>query len=395
MILNGLINGSESGEGIAEARLKCKDGNFIWVESRGKTFIDRNGEKKILINIRNIAQRKKAEQRLKESEFKYRTLFEETMTPIFIIDENSMYVDANKAALDFVECGIDEIRKLNVFDFAPPHFLEKQRREHSPFYDRRTLETEYYINGKIKTLLLNIVPLEIEGKKNLLGVGSDITARKKAEETIEKFAFLVQNSNDFIVMASMDQKMIFLNKAGKSLVGLEPNSDVTSLTIHELLPEEDRIRLESITLPALLEKGYWSGEGTLSYFPTGESIPVLINSFLINDSQGNPIGIGTVQHNITELKKAEAKAIQEMEKSDLYLNLVEVIIVALDRDGKITMLNKKGCSLLEYEEGELISKNWFETCLPPHDRKRVSEYFKKLMNGELEVIQFYREFCLY
>ena len=88
-------------------------------------------------------------------------------------------------------------------------------------------------------------------------------------------------------------------------------------------------------------------------------------------------------------KSNEVKLKQEREKAELYLNLVNVIIVALDRDGIITLLNKRGYEILEYEERELIGKNWSETCLPPQDRDRVYTYFKHLMNGEIDIIEFY------
>ena len=92
MVLNRLIKSSEVGVGIIDARLKHKDGHYVWVESRGKTFFDRNGEKKILINIRNITERKKAEMKIIESERKYRNLIETAVMGIieFDVEENTV-----------------------------------------------------------------------------------------------------------------------------------------------------------------------------------------------------------------------------------------------------------------------------------------------------------------
>jgi diguanylate cyclase (GGDEF)-like protein/PAS domain S-box-containing protein len=47
------------------------------------------------------------------------------------------------------------------------------------------------------------------------------------------------------------------------------------------------------------------------------------------------------------------------------LQTVEAIIVALDNDGRITLINRRGCELLGYSEDELIGQDWFSTCLPP------------------------------
>jgi PAS domain-containing protein len=50
----------------------------------------------------------------RESEQKYRTLFEETLNPILMVDENKIYIDANKAALEFLECDRKELLGRNA-----------------------------------------------------------------------------------------------------------------------------------------------------------------------------------------------------------------------------------------------------------------------------------------
>ncbi len=61
------------------------------------------------------------------------------------------------------------------------------------------------------------------------------------------------------------------------------------------------------------------------------------------------------------------------------------MIIALNREGEITLLNKKGYNILGYKEGELYGKNWFSSCLPKEIRSEIKEYFKQLMDGETEV----------
>lgn len=82
---------------------------------------------------------------------------------------------------------------------------------------------------------------------------------------------------------------------------------------------------------------------------------------------------------ITKKKKSEQILKREGEKAGLYLDLAGVILVALNKNGEITMLNKKGYEVLEYEEDELIGRNWFETCVPTHLRTQVLDVFSKLI----------------
>ncbi|MFX1456075.1 MAG: PAS domain-containing protein [Promethearchaeota archaeon] len=77
------------------------------------------------------------------------------------------------------------------------------------------------------------------------------------------------------------------------------------------------------------------------------------------------------------------------EKLKNYLDLAGVILVAINREGTITLLNKKGYELLEYEEGELLGKNWFDNCIPEENREELKNVFKAIINGDLEPFEYY------
>ncbi|MFH2041002.1 MAG: PAS domain S-box protein [Acidobacteriota bacterium] len=72
-----------------------------------------------------------------------------------------------------------------------------------------------------------------------------------------------------------------------------------------------------------------------------------------------------------------------------YLDIAGVIILALNRKGEITLINKKGCDLLGFSDKELIGKNWFDCFLPPRVREEVKSVFSRLMAGELEPIYYH------
>jgi PAS domain S-box-containing protein len=154
---------------------ECRDNALRWMDGR-------------LVRLEialDITDRKHAEEAIRESEQKYRTLFEETLNPILVVDENKKYIDANKAALEFLECDRKELLDRKVWYFAPPGKLDVMKQAHTPFFSRRMNETEYVVNRTIKTLMLNVVPLQIKGKTILYGIGQDITDRIKTEKLIK------------------------------------------------------------------------------------------------------------------------------------------------------------------------------------------------------------------
>lgn len=80
-------------------------------------------------------------------------------------------------------------------------------------------------------------------------------------------------------------------------------------------------------------------------------------------------------------RKGEEKLLKEKEKAQSYLDLVDVMIVVLDRDCRIEMLNRRGCAMLGYEEAELIGKNWFEICVPQEQWDVRKCYYQRVMDG--------------
>ena len=74
-----------------------------------------------------------------------------------------------------------------------------------------------------------------------------------------------------------------------------------------------------------------------------------------------------LEHEIFERRRAESALRHERDWTQRYLDTAEVILLALDTDGRITLINRKGCDLLGWTDRELIGRNWIETCLPaPH-----------------------------
>ncbi|MFX1513681.1 MAG: PAS domain S-box protein, partial [Promethearchaeota archaeon] len=90
---------------------------------------------------------------------------------------------------------------------------------------------------------------------------------------------------------------------------------------------------------------------------------------------------------ITERKQNELALRRERDRAQQYLDTAGVIIDALDINGNITMINKKGCEVLGYDnEAELIGKNWIDTFRANDTRKKVRKYYNAVMGGELELI---------
>ncbi|MEW6081688.1 MAG: PAS domain S-box protein [Bacillota bacterium] len=135
-----------------------------------------------------VTQQKKAEKALQESQEQYRTLFERTSNPILVMDSEGNYVDGNEAALHFFECTREELLSRNIKDMVWPGkrgqgaveaFLRMVKR------GGRT-EIEHCVNGRAKTMDLTATPGVWGETPVVLGVGTDTTARRWAEEETKR-----------------------------------------------------------------------------------------------------------------------------------------------------------------------------------------------------------------
>ena len=78
-----------------------------------------------------------------------------------------------------------------------------------------------------------------------------------------------------------------------------------------------------------------------------------------------------------------------MRTAQQYLDIAEVMLLALDAEGRIVLINRKGRAILGYEEGELIGRSWFNTCLPAPVREKTRSVFRRLMQGEIGPVEYH------
>jgi PAS domain S-box-containing protein len=154
---------------------------------------------------RLVAERTTA---LSEREAHYRALFEEALNPILVADADGQFVDANDAALTYLQRNRDELVGKRLWDLAPRTSLQRTSRAQTPFGLRRTVEADLQVGARVKTLLLNIIPVKQSGRSTLFAIGQDITERKLSESALQRrYAFertLAAASSRFVGEVSYD-----------------------------------------------------------------------------------------------------------------------------------------------------------------------------------------------
>jgi two-component system sensor kinase FixL len=86
----------------------------------------------------------------------------------------------------------------------------------------------------------------------------------------------------------------------------------------------------------------------------------------------------------TMRKQALAAAVQERDRANGYLEAAQTILLALDLEGRVTLINRKGCEVLGLEEGDLLGKDWFDCALPSEERDAGSARFRQFLASSTE-----------
>jgi PAS domain S-box-containing protein len=131
----------------------------------------------------------------------------------------------------------------------------------------------------------------------------ELAERKRAEERTKIVTAIVENSLDLIATADLDGRLSFINPAGRRLIGVPPEQDITAFTLADFVPPEGVARTHQ-----LRQNVRFQGESWLRNHATGELIPTHVSSFLVRDDDtGEPQFFAAWQRDLRETKRLEAE----------------------------------------------------------------------------------------
>ncbi len=193
------------------------------------------------------------------------------------------------------------------------------------------------------------------------GIVQDITKEVLDGHEQQMLLILVDNSLDFMALATAKGKLKYLNKTGRDLVGLDANTNITQFEVRDFYAPEHFHRLQQEILPELFNKGKWTGTLYLQHFKTKESIPCNAEMITIKDSATGEIRLRGVT--IRDLRSEKAAQEEQLKLLSLVDNSVDIMFI-LDMDGHLIYMNKAGRKLTglgEHEELNNIHIKEFHT----------------------------------
>jgi PAS domain S-box-containing protein len=308
---------------------------------------------------RDITERRRMEKALRDSEEKYRLLFESAAEGILIV-QGEVIRFANPALAEILGYSQDTITSRPFVEFIHPedrsiileHHIKRMRGDDvQTGYSFRVISAD----RTVKWLQIFSRVISWEGVKSSLNFVTDITDRKWAEaalrENEERFRLIMENINDTLWLMDMNMKPTWISPSvertrGYSLEELRSlplDKHVTPASLPRVLE-----LINKYLTPAVLDNPH--AEMSISeelefYRKDGTTFWADTVITLLRNGQGLPIGFLGVSRDITDRKRAE-EALRESE--DKYRKLAETandLIVTIDLDGIITYANRAAIQL--------------------------------------------------
>ena len=347
-----------------ECRMKHKNGTWIWILDRG-SMLNRTADGKPLHMLGthiDITERKQAEQALRESEIKFRSITEQISELVFVADSSGIvtyvspvieklsgYLPDEVIGHSFTEyLAEDEISKIvETFNDAIAHQLKNQviefkyRKKNGKFLDAEVHSQYYHAN-------------DFSG---VIGVILDVTDRKLAENQIKKLGTIVEQSPAIVLITDRLGQIDYVNPAF---------TQITGYTFDEVKGKNPRFLQSGLTPKALYEQlwqtilsgNIWRGEFQNRKKNGGLYWERAVISGILKE--GVISNFVAVKDDITQLKKNEQLLVEGKARVEAALASMSEAIFISDTTGKFTHFNDAFATFHKFRNKEECAKTFDE-----------------------------------
>jgi PAS domain S-box-containing protein len=391
-----------------ELELIRTDGSRRWQMVTGGAEYD-NGGKAIGLQgtVQDITERKNAELAVSRSEKKYRFLVENVHDIIWQTDRDAVFTYLSPAVRLVFGRSAGELIGKSLFSILTERsaaavrerLRDRLEQYHEGKGDLSTVFEVDAVRDNGTTIWLEISSNPVYGPGGELtgfhGISRDISARRHAEEALreseERFREIFNKANDGIELIALGPD----DSPGRFIDVNEVACRMVQYTREELLekspfdidtgtfsrPFDEIMKEIGAVGHATFETGHRRKDGTV--------LPVEINTHRIT-LHGTDVLLSIIR-DISERRRVDEELIRQKEEAERYLDLATVMFIALDREGRIILANRRAEELLGCPRSRMLGTNWFDRFIPERAREKVRGFHARLISGETEYIGYAEE----
>jgi two-component system, cell cycle sensor histidine kinase and response regulator CckA len=303
-------------------RLILFDGTYRWVSATKVPLRDSNGKIIGIVGItRDITDEKREEDKIGESESRIRRLLTDSSDVISILDRKGGILYESPSAARVL--GTDDRKPrigTNIFGFCHPEDLKQviinfTELVQKPLESRKLVFRFRRADGTwilLESICRNL--LDDPAINGIIVSSRDITDRKRTEDRIKMFEHVVRGANDSIVIADLQNYILFINQSFCDVYGYS-SEEIIGEHISILWSSKNPRELIDTVFPETCT-GNWEGE-LFNRTKEGVDFPVHLSTSVIKDDTGNPIAVAGIMRDITKQKQMEEQLRQSQKMESI------------------------------------------------------------------------------
>ncbi len=325
----------------------------------------------------------------------FQSMMENTNDFIFFKDRHHVFTSASQTLVSVTHASAHwtDLIGQTDYDVFPEEYADIYYRLEKEVFAGKTIASEvqeYETLDGLKGWVDNRkYPIrnaqgEITG---LFGIARVMTDQIRAEQALRHERETLQLILDYapigIWLQDGNGKLAFVNKAFCQSTGIAEEQFLSVDHYIKLIPEAYQSQCLASDAKALASADVSVSHQRLP-FADGQIHDLRIIKAVKRDADQHPVALVGLSLDISEEARHEQALQLERDSTRNILATVEAMIVALDTQGRITLVNRKGCQILGYREDELLGQDWFATCLPlSANIEQVRTVFRMSLTGDL------------
>ncbi len=375
--------------GPVERLHKKKDGTVFPVEISSGVYMLQD-RRMVCAIVRDMTEHKRAEETIRESQARYKQLWDDAPVAYHTIDARGLILHVNQTEADMLGYTKAEMVGKPIFDFVLP----EQRKDAEARFRRKLAAKpmpkdvdRIYLRkdgSKIYVSVDDVLEYDREGK--VMGVRTtmvDVSERKRAEEALreseERFRDIAYSMADWVWEVDKNGVYTYCSKRVEDILKYSPE-EILGKTPFELMPQDEANRMREMFSRLVQNKEPIRDLENWNVTKNGEMVCLLTSGVPILDASGKTKGYRGVDKDITKRKRAE-DALQQSEKK--YSNLVKNSLtgIYIDQDEKIVFANNRFAEIYGYAMEQLIGMETWRL-VHPEDRPLTSRTRARRLKGE-------------